>query len=520
MEIRAAFFGYSAFQAPSAEAKPSLPHHGAPPARGGLHLGLPHLPHLPGRPPVRTPRGPMLVNRNTNTVDTGNYTIQGSKDTLTVTDKTTGESFKVWGDPHIQTSDGDSTGFMQKPATFQLPDGTKITVTPTKSDTPNIDNITITRGSGAVQMNGVHTGQLHTDIQRGQGRWLDARTPDGTMLTAENGHIKDLQLANGTEIDGHHIKNVNQFAVLPPKPDASNPLALPPGVLADPMAYGKYFSNPLKHPGKHRPNPFPPVLYPGWGASKPNHMGPFLSNLHPGWGVGMIHQMGQYLAVMFPKPVAGKPGMEPFHPTARHPQPFKVDTKTNTVDTGRYTLQASKGTLTVKDNTSGESFKVWNDPYIDTSGGGRTSFLDQPATFLLPDGTKITVTPTKQPQKEYPNAWSEDDTITIDTVTITRGNDAVQISGVSGRDREFSSGRMHTKPIETQVLREQGRYLDAATPNGTVLTAKNGPIKDIKNIVLENGTEIKGWNTIKNIENPTNNLHVTMQVWRESANVT
>ena len=507
MEIRAAFFGYSAFQAPSAEAKPSLPHHGAPPARGGLHLGLPHLPHLPGRPPVRTPRGPMLVNRNTNTVDTGNYTIQGSKDTLTVTDKTTGESFKVWGDPHIQTSDGDKTDFMQKPATFMSPDGTKITVTPTKSDNPNaatfIDNVTITRGNDAAQMSGVHDGKLHTDAQRGQGRWLDAKTPDGTVLTAKNGHIKDLMLDNGTEIKGNNIKNIDQFA----KPEQ-------PGHTPVPMP------KPLPHPAMSS-GPFPPVLHPGWGASKPNHMGPFRSNLHPGWGVGMVHQMGGYLAAMFPKPVAGKPGMEPFHPTARHPEPFKVDTKTNTVDTGRYTLQASRGTLTVKDNVSGENFKVWNDPYIDTSDGDRTSFANKPATFLLPDGTKVTVTPTtpKPPETTDPEHPSIPalNPIYIDNVTITRGNDAVQINNVSNPSMRLdATGRLSQVPIETQVLRGQGRLLDAITPDGTVLTAKDGHIKDL---VLENGTEIKGWNTIRSIENPTNDPRVTMQLWRERGQV-
>src|SRR5262249_10642241 len=49
-----------------------------------------------------------------NSVNTGGYTIKASTDnggTLQVTDNTTGKNFKVWGDPHISTDDGDSTDF-------------------------------------------------------------------------------------------------------------------------------------------------------------------------------------------------------------------------------------------------------------------------------------------------------------------------------------------------------------------------------------------------------------------------
>ena len=72
---------------------------------------------------------PLTVSGNT--VNTGRYTIAASTDgggTLTVTDNKTGESFKVWGDPHITTDNGDTTSFQHAPATFQLPDGTEITV--------------------------------------------------------------------------------------------------------------------------------------------------------------------------------------------------------------------------------------------------------------------------------------------------------------------------------------------------------------------------------------------------------
>ena len=399
----------------------------------------------------------MLVNRNTNTVDTGNYTIQGSKDTLTVTDKTTGESFKVWGDPHIETSDGDKTDFMQKPATFMLPDGTKVTVTPTKSDNPNaatyIDNVTITRGDDAVQMTGVHDGKLHTDVQRGEGQWLDERTPDGTVLTAKDGHIKDLMVGTA-EIKGDNIKNIDLLGDQPVFKPAPYPVPKP---LPSPMP---------KPPVDMRPPVQPPVLRPGWG---PHPMGPFGSNISPRMGIAIAHQIGRFIAGMFPPPMpGGKPGIGTILPAKQ--EPMKVDSNTNTVDTGNYTIQASKdsgGTLLVTDKTTGENFRIWSDPYIGTSDGDRTQFNNQPATFILPDNTKVTVNPTKGGGTTY-----------IDNVTITRGDDAVQIGGV------------HAGDIHTQALRGEGQWLDARYDDGVVLTAKDGHIKDL----MVGDTEIKGYN--------------------------
>jgi hypothetical protein len=154
---------------------------------------------------------------NGNSVDTGRYTITASTDgggTLEVKDKTNGESFKVWGDPHITTDKGDTTSFQQAPATFKLPDGTEITVDPTQvnsSGVAYINNVTITKGNNAVTMTGFQ-GNLQTQALPGEGRYLDQATPDGTVLTAENGQIDQLMLPDGTEINGNNVKNIDGYA--------------------------------------------------------------------------------------------------------------------------------------------------------------------------------------------------------------------------------------------------------------------------------------------------------------------
>jgi hypothetical protein len=157
--------------------------------------------------------GQLTVNGNT--VNTGRYTIAASTDasgTLTVTDNETGESFKVWGDPHITTDKGDTTDFQHAPATFQLPDDTEITVNPTNNSGVNyINDVTITKGNDAVTMTGFQ-GNLQTQAHPGEGYFLDATTPHGTTLRAENGNIDQLELPNGTQISGNDVSNIDGYA--------------------------------------------------------------------------------------------------------------------------------------------------------------------------------------------------------------------------------------------------------------------------------------------------------------------
>ena len=150
-----------------------------------------------------------------NTVDTGRYCITASNEEsgrLEVTDKQTGKKFKVWGDPHIETGDGDKTDFHKKAATFELPDGTKITIDPTNGEGKTyIEKVAITRGDQAVEMTGFR-GDLKTELKSGQGRALDQQYEDGTVMKTKNGEIDDLVLPNGQEITGNNIKDIDKFA--------------------------------------------------------------------------------------------------------------------------------------------------------------------------------------------------------------------------------------------------------------------------------------------------------------------
>ncbi|WP_083754516.1 DUF1521 domain-containing protein [Bradyrhizobium murdochi] len=152
---------------------------------------------------------------NGNTVDTGRYCITAStehKGQLEVTDKQTGKKFKVWGDPHIETGDGDKTDFHRKPATFELPDGTKITIDPTNGEGKTyIEKVAITRGDQAAEMTGFQ-GNLKTELKSGQGQALDQQYEDGTVMKTKNGEIDDLVLPNGQEITGNNIKDIDGYA--------------------------------------------------------------------------------------------------------------------------------------------------------------------------------------------------------------------------------------------------------------------------------------------------------------------
>lgn len=153
---------------------------------------------------------PLQVNGNS--VNTGRYTITASNDdggTLKVTDNANGESYKVWGDPHVTTDKGDTTTFQHAPATFDLPDGTKITVNP--ANNTFINDVTVTKGNDAVKMTGFQ-GNLQTQALPGEGHYLDRTTPDGTVLTAHDGNIDQLQVRGGPQISGNNVPNIDGYA--------------------------------------------------------------------------------------------------------------------------------------------------------------------------------------------------------------------------------------------------------------------------------------------------------------------
>ncbi|MEM5369477.1 DUF1521 domain-containing protein [Paraburkholderia azotifigens] len=127
------------------------------------------------------------VQNGKSTIDLGDYKLDLNKSdsSMLLTNKKTGETTKVWGDPHIDNNG--SSNMFKGPMSFNLQDGTKITVG-TKGDgnVTYADKLTITKGNDAYVVNGLSekNGAPLTVQREGNGRLLDAQTPDGYELVA------------------------------------------------------------------------------------------------------------------------------------------------------------------------------------------------------------------------------------------------------------------------------------------------------------------------------------------------
>lgn len=131
-------------------------------------------------------------------------------------------------------------------------------------------------------------------------------------------------------------------------------------------------------------------------------------------------------------------------------EPLSVEGN-GTVDTGRYTIEATHNTVKIKDNETGKWIKAWGDPHLHTSDGDKAQFHEDNLTIDLPDGTKVTL----QPTEKNGNGLSF-----VDKVAITKGDEAVVISGV--HDNKISN---------TGVLDGEGAAdgVDLSFEDGTVL---------------------------------------------------
>lgn len=119
-----------------------------------------------------------------------NYSVKvGDTGEINVTNKQTGEAYKVWGDPHVDV-DGKHAFDFKGTTTFDLDDGTKITVDTTPWKGQNgatiASKVTIVDGQSdyAVQINGVDdnkTGDL-TYNETSKGWLMDAMVDDGNVI--------------------------------------------------------------------------------------------------------------------------------------------------------------------------------------------------------------------------------------------------------------------------------------------------------------------------------------------------
>lgn len=110
---------------------------------------------------------------------------------ITVTNANTGETTRIWGDPHVEI-DGKQAFDFWGTTTFTLGNGAKITInTEPFGGNPNAyvaSQLVITKGDQAVTVDGIsqnQTGDLSVTMGS-NGRALDAATRDGYTLT-ENG---------------------------------------------------------------------------------------------------------------------------------------------------------------------------------------------------------------------------------------------------------------------------------------------------------------------------------------------
>ncbi|RRD57994.1 DUF1521 domain-containing protein [Comamonadaceae bacterium OH2545_COT-014] len=97
-----------------------------------------------------------------------------------------------------------------------------------------------------------------------------------------------------------------------------------------------------------------------------------------------------------------------------------------TVDLGKYELQLDERSSQIKivNKANGEVTHIHGDPHIDWNKDGKTDadFWTK-TTFQLEDGTKITIDTVP---------WKGNSNMTLaDTVTVTRGDNALQIKGLS-----------------------------------------------------------------------------------------
>lgn len=153
-----------------------------------------------------------LQVRDGNTIDTGRYEIKSTKDhELWIKDTHDGKWVKLWGDPHGKTSDGDRFQFHEDTLTFELADGTKVSVIPTEKNSNGkayLDQVHVMKGDEAYVMAGLSDGKAGVFISEElDAASLDRAFGDGTVLRVHD-EIDDLfYAADGRELVGSDPNN-------------------------------------------------------------------------------------------------------------------------------------------------------------------------------------------------------------------------------------------------------------------------------------------------------------------------
>ncbi|MDT8757528.1 DUF1521 domain-containing protein [Sphingomonas psychrotolerans] len=123
-------------------------------------------------------------------IDLGDgYSLQLNENNseMTITNAQTGETTRIWGDPHVDVNGKHAYDFWGT-TTFTLANGTKITInTEQGKDNPNVyfaSSVAITKGDQAIEVKGLSQQELgDLSITMGSnGRALDRANGDGFVL--------------------------------------------------------------------------------------------------------------------------------------------------------------------------------------------------------------------------------------------------------------------------------------------------------------------------------------------------
>ncbi len=126
------------------------------------------------------------------TIDLGDkYELQLNENNsqIVIINKQNGEKTNIWGDPHIDwNGDGKTDANFWEKTTFQLEDGTKITIDTEKFDKNDMyvaNDITITKGDKVIQVTGLsqnEKGDLKINQSDCGGRLMDMLVTDGFVV--------------------------------------------------------------------------------------------------------------------------------------------------------------------------------------------------------------------------------------------------------------------------------------------------------------------------------------------------
>lgn len=148
-----------------------------------------------------------------------NYRITaGDDNNVNIFNKKTGETYNIWGDPHVDI-DGKHAFDFWGTTTFKLEDGTKVTIETTPWNAGNgmtlASQVNITNGDYGVQISGVDTnkvGDLKINEAAGWGQVLDWTHDDGNVLQenpAGSGFLAVDAQGNIQKVDQNYINKTD-----------------------------------------------------------------------------------------------------------------------------------------------------------------------------------------------------------------------------------------------------------------------------------------------------------------------